>query len=110
MPESDTGGGHLRAGVIGLGDIREGGLADNLVAAGIPLSVYDSWADATDPYRERAHVADTPGDLAGRSDVVLVAVVNDDQVRSVLRGDDGVLRPGTPAPPSSLSAPSPPPQ
>ncbi len=97
MPDSDIEGGQLRAGVVGLGDIGRG-LADNLVGAGVPVSVYDIRDDATDPYRERAHIAASPGDLAERSDVVLVAVVNDDQVRSVLRGDDGVFAhaaPGT---------------
>ncbi|MBW3659286.1 MAG: NAD(P)-dependent oxidoreductase [Actinobacteria bacterium] len=44
-----------------------------------------------------AEVADDPADLAGRSDLVLVAVVDDAQTIDVLRGDRGVLagaRPG----------------
>jgi 3-hydroxyisobutyrate dehydrogenase len=36
-------------------------------------------------------VAGSPRELAGRSDVVLVAVLNDAQVRAVLEGDDGVF-------------------
>jgi 3-hydroxyisobutyrate dehydrogenase-like beta-hydroxyacid dehydrogenase len=85
------------AGVIGLGDIGKG-LADNLVAAGVDLSVCDVRPEVTAPYASRAHVATSPAEVAGRSAVVLVAVVNDDQVRQVLRGDDGVFAgadPGT---------------
>jgi 3-hydroxyisobutyrate dehydrogenase len=85
------------AGVIGLGDIGRG-LADNLLRSAVSLSVCDVREEATAPYADGAHVAASPADLAARSDVVLVSVVNDDQVRSVLRGDAGVFagaRPGT---------------
>ena len=95
---ADTAAGPLpRAGVIGLGDIGRG-VADSLASADITLSVCDIRADATEPYAERAHVASSPADLAAHSDVVIVAVINDDQVRSVLRGDSGVFAgaaPGT---------------
>jgi 3-hydroxyisobutyrate dehydrogenase len=87
----------LRAGVIGLGDIGRG-LADNLVAAGLDTTVCDISPDAVEPYRDRARVAASPGELARHSDVVLIAVINDAQVRSVLQGDDGVFAhaaPGT---------------
>ncbi|HVA05709.1 MAG TPA: NAD(P)-dependent oxidoreductase [Acidimicrobiales bacterium] len=96
-PQQDATTIDLRAGVIGLGDIGRG-LADNLMGAGVALSVCDVRTDATTPYATGAHVAATPADLAGRSDVVLVAVVDDDQVRGVLRGDEGVFagaKPGT---------------
>jgi 3-hydroxyisobutyrate dehydrogenase len=86
-----------RAGVIGLGDIG-GGLASSLIAAGIAVSVCDLREEATAPFQEGGHVAATPAALAARSDVVLVAVFNDAQVRAVLRGPDGVLAgaaPGT---------------
>jgi 3-hydroxyisobutyrate dehydrogenase-like beta-hydroxyacid dehydrogenase len=79
-----------RAGVIGLGDIGRG-LADNLMRAGVTLSVCDVRPEATEAYAEGAHVATSPADLARHSDVILVAVVNDDQVRGVLRGADGVF-------------------
>jgi 3-hydroxyisobutyrate dehydrogenase len=86
-----------RAGVIGLGDIGRG-LADTLVRAGLEVSVYDIRTEATDPFHAGAQVATSPGQLAEHSDVVLVAVINDEQVRNVLRGDDGVFAhaaPGT---------------
>jgi 3-hydroxyisobutyrate dehydrogenase-like beta-hydroxyacid dehydrogenase len=92
MTASETSGTVVaaRAGVIGLGDIGRG-LADNLQRSGVTLSVCDIRPEATAPYAETSHVAPTPSDLASRCDVVLVAVINDDQVRSVLRGGDGVF-------------------
>ena len=78
------------AGVIGLGEIG-GGIAGNLMKAGVTLSVCDVREEATAPYRDGAHVAASPRDLAGRCDVVIVAVLNDAQVRAVLEGDDGVF-------------------
>ena len=78
------------AGVIGLGEIG-GGIAGNLMKAGVTLSVCDVREEATAPYRDGAHVAASPRDLAERCDVVIVAVLNDAQVRAVLEGDDGVF-------------------
>ena len=77
-------------GVIGLGDIGKG-LAENLLRAGLTVSVFDLRAEAAEPFHDGAHVAASPGDLAAHSEVVVVAVVNDEQVRSVLRADDGVF-------------------
>jgi 3-hydroxyisobutyrate dehydrogenase-like beta-hydroxyacid dehydrogenase len=77
-------------GVVGLGEIG-GGIAGNLMKAGVTLSVCDIREEATAPYREGAHVAASPRDLAGKCDVVFVAVLNDAQVRAVLEGDDGVF-------------------
>jgi 3-hydroxyisobutyrate dehydrogenase-like beta-hydroxyacid dehydrogenase len=92
VPESENEGtqSSLRVGVIGLGDMG-GGMATALVRAGLPVSVCDVREEATAPYREGAHVAATPAELAGRSDVVLVVVFNDAQVRAVLQGPDGVF-------------------
>jgi 3-hydroxyisobutyrate dehydrogenase len=59
--------------------------------AGMPVSVCDVREEATAPYREGAHVAATPSELAARSDVILVVVFNDAQVRAVLQGPDGVF-------------------
>ena len=78
------------AGVIGLGEIG-GGIAGNLMKAGVTLSVCDVREEATAPYRDGAHVAASPRDLAERCDVVIVAVLNDAQVRAVLEGGDGVF-------------------
>jgi 3-hydroxyisobutyrate dehydrogenase-like beta-hydroxyacid dehydrogenase len=77
-------------GVIGLGDIGRG-VADAVVRAGLNLVVCDLRAEATAHFADHAHVAATPAQLGSRADVVVVAVVNDDQVLAVLDGDDGVL-------------------
>jgi len=98
MPESDDQQGAApTAGVIGLGEIG-GGLAANLLKAGVDLTVCDVREEATAPYQDTAHVAASPKEVAGRCDVILVAVLDDAQVRDVLEGDDGVFagaRPGT---------------
>jgi 3-hydroxyisobutyrate dehydrogenase len=78
------------AGVVGLGEIG-GGLAGNLRKAGVTVSVCDIREEATAPYRDGAYVAASAKELAERSDVVLVAVLNDAQVRAVLEGEDGVF-------------------
>ena len=78
------------AGVVGLGEIG-GGIAGNLMKAGVALSVCDIREEATEPYREGARVAHSPKEVAGACEVVFVAVLNDAQVRTVLQGDDGVF-------------------
>jgi 3-hydroxyisobutyrate dehydrogenase-like beta-hydroxyacid dehydrogenase len=80
-------------GVIGLGTIG-GGIASNVHAAGLPLVVCDVRAEATHRHTAYAKVAGSPADVARESDIVVVAVVNDEQVRSVLSGPEGVLAEG----------------
>jgi 3-hydroxyisobutyrate dehydrogenase len=53
--------------------------------------VCDVRPEATDKYRETAEVAPTAVDLVRQADVVVVAVVNDEQVHAVLSGPDGGL-------------------
>ena len=77
-------------GVIGLGTIG-GGIAANVRAAALPLVVYDVRSEATLRHADYASVATSPSELARQSDVVVVAVVNDEQVRAVLLGSDAVL-------------------
>jgi 3-hydroxyisobutyrate dehydrogenase len=78
------------SGVVGLGEIG-GGIAGNLMKAGVTLSVCDIRAEVTEPYGEEARVAGSPKEVAAASEVVFVAVLNDAQVRTVLQGDDGVF-------------------
>jgi 3-hydroxyisobutyrate dehydrogenase-like beta-hydroxyacid dehydrogenase len=80
-------------GVIGLGTIG-GGIVSNVHAAGLPLVVCDVRAEATDRHSDYAKVVGSPADVARGCDIVVVAVVNDDQVRSVLSGPDGALAEG----------------
>lgn len=81
----------LRAGFIGLGNQGKP-LAANLVAAGFETTLYDI-VDA--PVRELAaggaKAATSPRAVGAGADVIGICVPEDDHVRAVLLGDDGVL-------------------
>lgn len=83
-------GGLPVVGVIGLGAIGDG-VAASVLRAGLPLVVCDVRPEATDRYRDRAVVAESPPELVRQSDVVVVAVVDDAQVHAVLSGPAGGL-------------------
>ena len=74
-----------RVGFIGLG-IMGSRMAANLGRAGFDLTVWNRTRATADAWAERhgASVADSPADLAARSDVVITMVVDDAQVRAVL--------------------------
>lgn len=56
------------------------------------LTVFDVVAAATEPFAERgAAVASTPAEVAARATVVSVMVRDDEQVRTVVTGPDGLL-------------------
>jgi 3-hydroxyisobutyrate dehydrogenase len=76
--------------VIGLGAIGDG-VATSVLREGLGLVVCDVRPEATAKYADVAQVATSPADLVGRSDVVVVAVVNDEQVHAVLSGPGGGL-------------------
>jgi 3-hydroxyisobutyrate dehydrogenase len=77
-------------GVIGLGDIGRG-VAGAVARAGLELVVCDLRPEATAAFADVAAVAPSPAALAGRAEVVMVAVVDDAQVRAVIEGPDGAL-------------------
>jgi len=77
-------------GVIGLGAIGDG-VAGSVHAAGFSLVVSDVREEATARHAGHAAVAASPADLARAADVVVVAVVNDEQVHAVLSGPSGAL-------------------
>lgn len=86
-----------RVGVIGLGMIG-GGIAQCYARHNWPLSVYDIRPDASAGLAGVPPVLESPAEVARRSEVIIVAVVDADQVRSVLNGPAGVFagaRPGT---------------
>jgi 3-hydroxyisobutyrate dehydrogenase len=78
-----------------LGAIGDG-VAASVHAAGLPLIVSDVRAEATDRHADHATVAGSPAEVARAADVVVVAVVNDEQVHAVLSGPDGALAAGGP--------------
>jgi 3-hydroxyisobutyrate dehydrogenase-like beta-hydroxyacid dehydrogenase len=84
-------------GVIGLGDIGSG-VAAGLVRAGVDLVVCDIRPESTAPFADQGRVATDPAELGSLVDVIVVAVVTDEQVLAVLDGPSGALaraRPGS---------------
>jgi 3-hydroxyisobutyrate dehydrogenase-like beta-hydroxyacid dehydrogenase len=74
-------------------------IGGHLIEAGWALTVTDVDPEAIEALVARgASPADDPGGVAGASDLVLVVVVDDEQVRAVIEGPRGALdaaRPGT---------------
>jgi len=89
-----------RVGFVGLG-IMGSRMAANLVRAGYELTVFNrtrATADAWAAEHGHATVAATPAAVGAASDIVISMVVDGDQVREVLLGEDGVAEgaaPGT---------------
>lgn len=85
-------------GFIGLGNMG-GPMAGNVLKAGFRVVVNDlNRSAAEELVAEGAVWADTPRDLAGASDVVLISLPGPEQIRTVFYGDDGILAgacPGT---------------
>ncbi|MCW2898581.1 MAG: hypothetical protein JWO67_846 [Streptosporangiaceae bacterium] len=79
-----------RAGVIGLGMIG-GGVAVSLARRGRVPVVYDIRPDAANKLAGVPAPVGSPAEVARVSDVVLLAVVDAGQARTVLSGDHGVL-------------------
>ena len=87
-----------RVGFIGLGTMGMP-MATNLARAGVALSVHDASpaAQAAAGQLPGARVAGSPSQVAGESDVVFTCLPNDDIVRRVYLGADGLgagARPG----------------
>jgi 3-hydroxyisobutyrate dehydrogenase-like beta-hydroxyacid dehydrogenase/alkylhydroperoxidase/carboxymuconolactone decarboxylase family protein YurZ len=86
-------GAALTAGVVGLGMIG-GGVAVNLVRAGITTTVFDVREGASERLEGVPAQVPTLAAVAQASDVVMVAVVNAEQARTALIGRDGLLTAG----------------
>ncbi|KFZ31971.1 oxidoreductase [Pseudidiomarina salinarum] len=82
----------IRCAFIGLG-VMGYPMARHLQQNNFPTTVYNRTSDKArkwaDDYQGKA--AGTPREAAHEADVVLICVGNDDDVRSVVYGDDGVL-------------------
>jgi 3-hydroxyisobutyrate dehydrogenase len=82
----------MRIGFVGLG-VMGAPMAGHLAAAGHDVVVFnrtrakaEGWIDT-----HRGSIASTPRDTAINADIVCTMVGNDDDVRAVVFGDDGVL-------------------
>jgi 3-hydroxyisobutyrate dehydrogenase-like beta-hydroxyacid dehydrogenase len=75
-------GRHL--GLLGCGRMGAA-IGGHLLAAGSPLTVYDPVAEAMQPLVDQgARAGESPADVARSSQLTLVVVVDDDQVRAVV--------------------------
>jgi 3-hydroxyisobutyrate dehydrogenase-like beta-hydroxyacid dehydrogenase len=82
----------IRVGVVGLGNMGRP-IAENLLRAGFPTTVVDLRRDVVEAMRAAgAQVADTPAQLAGQSDIILLVVPDSSAVRGVLFGKGGLAR------------------
>jgi len=88
----------MSVGFIGVGRIGKP-MAINILNAGYDLTVYDLREQAVRELADcGAKTAHSPKELAARTDVIALAVVDDAQVEDVLLGNRGVFagsRPGT---------------
>jgi 3-hydroxyisobutyrate dehydrogenase len=85
-----------RVGFVGLG-IMGSRMAANLARAGYDLTVFNRTRSTAEAWvaEHGGAVAATPAEAGAAGDVVISMVVDGDQVRSVLLGDDGVAQGAT---------------
>jgi 3-hydroxyisobutyrate dehydrogenase len=87
MAEADGRSEHTRVAVIGTG-IMGAAMASNLIAAGLPTTVWDRSPDATAPLADAgARVAASARDAVGDAQVVITMLPTADVVTSVMLGD-----------------------
>ena len=89
-PQSRGTGGQ-RVGVVGLGTIG-GGIAVSLARRGRVPAVHDVRPDAALGLSGVPTALGSAGDVAARSNIVFISVVDAEQVRAALEGADGILR------------------
>jgi len=86
-----------RVGFIGLG-IMGRGMARNLLNAGFDLGVWNRTASRMEEFvAAGASAANSPADLAARTDIIITCVSDTPDVQEVILGDNGVIhgvRPG----------------
>lgn len=82
-------------GLLGCGRMGRP-IGEHLLARGTPLAVYDPVAAARRALVEQGAVeCEGPGEVAGRSELVLVVVVDDAQVSDAVAASLATARPGT---------------
>lgn len=80
-----------RVGFIGLG-IMGRGMANNILKAGFPLSVWNRTASRADELVDAGALrAESPAAVAAQSDIIISCVSDTPDVEQVLLGDEGVL-------------------
>ena len=80
----------MKAGVIGVGDMGSG-LARNLIANGFETSGFDLSETRMADFAKMGGVACSgPGDVGRHADAVYVMVMNGDQAKEVILGEDGL--------------------
>jgi 3-hydroxyisobutyrate dehydrogenase len=80
-----------RIGFIGLGNMG-GGMAEHLAESGYEIAVYNrTRSKCEEAERLGARIARSPADAARDADVVMLSLANQDTVRSMLYGSDGVF-------------------
>ena len=81
----------MRLGYIGLGTMG-GAMAENLIKAGYLLTVYNRTACKAEKFIALgAHLAETPAEVARRSEVVFVNVSDTPDVLEVVLGENGAI-------------------
>ncbi len=81
-----------RVGFIGLG-IMGRGMAHNLLQAGFSLTVWNRTANRMNELVQAgATAAQSPADLASRSDIIITCVSDTPDVQAVILGDNGVIQ------------------
>ncbi|MFN8372915.1 MAG: NAD(P)-dependent oxidoreductase [Anaerolineae bacterium] len=87
-----------RVAMLGLG-IMGSGMADNFLAKGFPLTVYNRTRGKAEPFAAKgARVADTPRQAAEDADIIFAMIGDDEASRELWLGENGALagaKPGT---------------
>ncbi len=87
----EQGGAVVKVALLGLG-VMGSGMAGRLLEHGHDLTVYNRTRERAEPFAERgARVAATPREAAEGAEAVITMVSNDQALREVIEGPDGVL-------------------
>jgi 3-hydroxyisobutyrate dehydrogenase len=80
----------MRVGFIGLGNMGFQ-QANEIAGAGFDLTVYDAWPKTLESFQGRARLASSPAEVARDAEIICICVRDDQQVRAVIEGPDGIL-------------------
>jgi 3-hydroxyisobutyrate dehydrogenase len=84
-----------KIGWIGLG-LMGNPMSQQLLKAGYPVTVYNRHKDKEAELKEKgAATASTPKELLQQTDVVIIMVTDDNAIREIFEGEDGLLKADT---------------